>query len=91
MVISEMTGDLPCPENIFEAQTVSEFDLLAPMLQNSPRCPSLQQLVSALVHGPWSGPREFPYSGLPLSNLYHALLGTSLPFDDKIEYSQCLI
>lgn len=91
MVISEMTGDLPCREDIFEAQTASEFGLLAPMLQNSPRCPSVHQIVSALMHGPWSGPREFPYSGLPLSNLYHALLGTSLRFHDKIEYSQGVV
>ncbi|RDW74798.1 hypothetical protein BP6252_05940 [Coleophoma cylindrospora] len=46
VAISEMTGDFSCPEIVFEAETASEFGLLASSLPTGPQPYSPSYLVS---------------------------------------------
>ncbi|PVH72467.1 hypothetical protein DL98DRAFT_610666 [Cadophora sp. DSE1049] len=55
VAISEMTGDLPCGEDLFKAETALEFERAATVELPGLAAPSLSKLMSSLFLSPVSG------------------------------------
>lgn len=75
MLVGEMTGNLPCRDELFEAEDASTFERLIFSPAGASLGVSLHGMVSALLHGFFSGPRDFPHRNATLLQLHFALLG----------------
>ncbi|EKG13657.1 Transcription factor fungi [Macrophomina phaseolina MS6] len=72
--VSEMVGDLPCAEELWEANTPSQFEHLSAIeLQDAPPPPSVRYLVNTLMHGPWTQSPGCPCKNASHFNLYIAI------------------
>lgn len=60
MLVGEMTGNLPCRDEFFEAEDASAFERLIFSPAGASLGVSLHGVVSALLHGFFLGPRDFP-------------------------------
>ncbi|KAH7128488.1 hypothetical protein B0J11DRAFT_459120 [Dendryphion nanum] len=82
--ISEMTGDLPCADTLFEASTATEFTRLARSApSSSSRGPSLESWISSLMAETWLGPEDpslnwlEPYHLMMAIFAFHSIIFTS--------------
>lgn len=75
MLVGEMTGHLPCRDELFEVEDASIFERLISSPAGRSLGVSLHGMVSTLLHSPSSGPRDFPYKDATLLQLHFVLLG----------------
>ncbi|KAH7111326.1 hypothetical protein B0J11DRAFT_447653, partial [Dendryphion nanum] len=82
--VSEMYGDLPCADLLFEAPTAAEFTRLAGSIASSTsKRPSLKSWISSLMEETWSGPEDTSLIWLESYHLmmsifaFHSIIFTS--------------
>lgn len=73
MVLSEMRGDLPCADELFEASTAAEFAEVAANSVDTvlPPVPCVKDCISILLQESWS---ESERAVLPRTELRHLLI-----------------
>lgn len=79
MVIGEMTGDLPCNEDLYEAGNASVFADLNSAVDEPPDR-SLYDLVSTLLHNELPEPASVHKDHFTVHHLNYALLGKNAYF-----------
>ncbi|KAM0441236.1 hypothetical protein ACHAPT_000543 [Fusarium lateritium] len=78
MTVKDMTGNLPCPNELWDATSQSAFEALQRGIQtdaSSPLC--FSDAVSALASEEWTDSMAASFQRLGLSNLHHIMLGKS--------------
>lgn len=73
--ISDMLGDMPCPEALFEAETAEDFLHLSSVESTAPTPPSLASFISSLLMDSWPGPADLASQRLTPSNLLITICG----------------
>lgn len=77
--VSEMVGDLPCAEELWDAKSAAHFEHLSAVNQlRAASPPSVRYLVNTLMHGPWT-PAAEPCRSASHFDLYIAMAGTPSP------------
>lgn len=68
ITILELTGDLPCNEVMFSHSYSSS-------LANTPRSPSLVEIIDLLMDGAWDGPSNPSFNNIGVFGLFIVLSG----------------
>jgi hypothetical protein len=82
MTVHEMTGDMPCPAELWEARDAAEFEALVAAKGAKRGCwrrsASLRDCMDALMADGWPGISRFPLKALSTMDLY--ILTFGVPF-----------
>lgn len=75
--ISEIVGDMPCRRELFEAESVDDFQRFLSMGQAMSTPLSLSASVSFLLNDTWPGPADDVYGNMTADDLFLVISGTS--------------
>jgi hypothetical protein len=85
MMMSEMSGDLPCMDAVFEASTAVEFEQLSDTSADSdPVIPALNEWISSLLQENWIGANHPSVRSIEPGHLLISIFGKYVPFFSRI-------
>jgi hypothetical protein len=81
LMACEMTGELPCLQELWEANDAVEFDAVIAAKGHDcwKRTPSLRQCVDVLMGDAWPGVERFPLKHLSIPDVQLFLFGKAVP------------
>jgi hypothetical protein len=80
MTIHEMTGDVPCLQELWEANNEAEFQAVVALKGRDSwrRSASLRDCMDAFMADPWSGMSGFPLRNVTMLDLHIFISGRSI-------------
>ncbi len=81
MTIHEMTGDVPCLQELWEANNQAEFEAVVALKGRDSwrRSASLRDCMDAFMADTWSGIGGFPLRNVTMLDLHIFISGKSIP------------
>lgn len=77
--VSEMIGDMPCREELFEAETAQKFEQLLSLESAGSPSKSLADFIFLLLSDAYPGPEDESFSQITPNDLFIMISGKSCP------------